>query len=287
MAALALPVVSPRLRNILLATDFSHSSGAALIGARAIARSCGSTLHVVHVVSGRPATAGGYSPTPQHAEEEMKHFLSQHSLRGFAHRTWIEQGAVAEVVQGLVRRENIDLVALGTHRGHQLAKPVLGSTARQIFGAATCPVMTVAESAEIRQPEAASLECILYATDFSEGSLRALPYALSLALANRSQLMLLYVDCKEITREWIEEARIEERLLDLLPAGTQQFCRLEPIVEIGSAEERIVGIAEEHNAHLIVLGSRSETSLAPGVPPGRTAVSVVEQAHCPVLTVRV
>ena len=63
----------------------------------------------------------------------------------------------------LARREQMDLIALGTH-GLGKGMPALVSVADQILSEAPCPVLTVGEP--IRAHKAERIQRILYATDF-------------------------------------------------------------------------------------------------------------------------
>ena len=93
----------------------------------------------------------------------------------------------------MVGRHAIDLIVLGSHGKHGLKKLVLGSAAEQIFRHADCPVLTVGPKVVAPGPGEVAFKHILFATDFSAGSLRALPYALSLAEENQARLALLHV----------------------------------------------------------------------------------------------
>jgi nucleotide-binding universal stress UspA family protein len=130
---------------------------------------------------------------------------------------------------------------------------------------------------QMRAPGTKRLERILYATDFSPASLRALPYALALAKEENSHLMLLHVDVHEVTTDWLVEAAYEGKLLNLLPADAAHLCSVEPIVELGPAAKGIVKAAAENDADVIVMGSPSE------IPEFSTEIHL--QAHCPVLSI--
>ncbi len=285
--AAARAVVSPQLRKILFATDFSPCSAAALDCACAIARCYGSTVHAVHVVASDQKAAAALEREREHAASNMTRFLHAHFSKEVPHHTGIHQGPIADTLSEFIRQEDIDLIAFGTH-GHREGKELeLGSIAEQMFYRAPCPMLTCGGAPRAAGKER-KLQRILYATDLSRSSFGALPYALSLALRNNSHLMLLYVDTEEVTCDYLNEAAFEQWLLDLLPHGTDRFCSIEPIIELGQPGERIVEEAAEHEADLIVLGGSSRAGIH-AVTAGRpwpTASTVVARAHCPVLTVR-
>ncbi len=268
--------VYPEFKNILFATDFSQCSASALKCLRAVAELHGSTVRLVHVISpeyDEAAAPRGQSES-QTVQTKMTALLGEHPITGVPFEAWVARGPIAETLINLANREHIDLIALGT-RGLRQGLPTLGSVAGQILFEAPCPVLTVGEP--MRANIAERLGRILYATDFSPASLRALPYALSLAKKRDSHLMLVYVDSSEASSDWLVEAALEGKLLNLLPAGAH-LCSVEPIIALGSVANGVIDTAVEHDADVIVMGSPLEA-------PDRS-MQVHARAHCPVLSVR-
>jgi len=269
-------VVYPEFKNILFATDFSQCSVSALNCLHMIAQCHGSTVRVVHVV---PPDQDEAAPLQGHSERQtikakMTDLLGDHPLTNVPYEVWVARGAIAETLLGLVHCEHIDLIALGM-RGHGHGGPILGSVAGQVLFESPCPVLTAGE--QMRARGAGGLERVLYATDFSPASLRALPYALSLAKERDSHLMLLHVDTREVTCDWLVEAAYEQKLLDLLPSGATHLRNVEPIIEIGSVANGIVRAAAENHADVIVMSAPRELPLF--------STEVYARAHCPVLSV--
>jgi nitrogen fixation/metabolism regulation signal transduction histidine kinase len=75
------------------------------------------------------------------------------------------------------------------------------------------------------------------------------------------------------------------RMRQLLPAGSENWCKPEFRVTFGTAVEEILIAARESKADLIVMGAKPRKSLA-GHVPLTIAYNVVTKAGCPVLTVR-
>ncbi len=267
--------VYPTIKNILFATDFSQCSASALEYLRAVAKLDDATVRVVHVISPEQIA----SPLPGQDESQaiktkMTDFLGEHPIRGVPYEAWVARGPIANTLINLARREQMDLIALGTH-GLGKGMPALGSVADQILSEAPCPVLTVGEP--IRAHKAERIQRILYATDFSAASLRALPYALSLAEKMGSHLVLVYVDTREVTSDWLVEAAYEGHLLNLLPSDTL-MCNVKPVIAIGPVANGIISAAEEHDADVIVMGFPLDS------PDCSTEIHV--RAHCPVLSVK-
>lgn len=288
------------LRNVLFATDFSSCSDAALPYALSIARRYAATLYAAHVMPTK-AEMVLLSPEtwPTLAEEEDKrvraHFRQlDKELQELPHEVLMPRGRVAAALAQVIEERRIDLLVLGTHGRTGVGKLFLGSVAEDVFRRAGCPVMTVGPHVSSRQESEIRVQRLLFATDFTDDSLAALPYAFSLAEEDQAQLTLLHVveqpaagivDLEEVT------AALMRRLERLVPAEAEPWCHAECLLEFGQQfappAQRILEIAKNQTVDLIVLGVRPVqgkfgliTHLA------STTAQILTQAQCPVLTVR-
>jgi nucleotide-binding universal stress UspA family protein len=301
-ATASLPIsafVTPKLENILLATDFSECSKAALPYAHALARQYGSTVHVVHVAS--PEETGGtapptYSPAElralrQHAEAQMEAFLEADSLAGVPYHASVECGPISDMITALIQQHDIDLIVIGTHGRRGVKKIVVGSVAEEIFRLSPCPVLTIGPEVKESGLAGGALTRILYATDFSSGSMQALPYAVSLAQQTGARLTLLHSveDSSEVLWTYLNEAMaaVRQRLSELLPPTLSAALNADIVVACGPAANGILTVAETRHAGLIVMGAhRSARHASVTHLPWATASVVISRATCPVLTVR-
>ena len=71
----------------------------------------------------------------------------------------------------------------------------------------------------------------------------------------------------------------------LMPPGSENWCKPEFRATFGAAVEEILIAASESKADLIVMGAKARKSLA-GHAPLTIAYNVVTKSTCPVLTVR-
>lgn len=136
---------------------------------------------------------------------------------------------------------------------------------------------------------------ILVPIDFSDASICALDYALSLAACYHANLVLLHVveplvSSDQRTRALPSSSDItvehgRERLEALRNRRPTQLNRAEMLVRIGHAPSEITDTANALGADLIVLGTdRGEG--ASSFLLGSTAEKVVRHSGCAVLTVR-
>ncbi|MFB3915326.1 MAG: universal stress protein [Terriglobales bacterium] len=301
MATATKLILSLKVKNILFATDFSPCSEAAVPYLRALAGIFGATVHVAHVIS--PETTGGVSlekfpeldQSRKTAEERMAKFLVKNPLHGVTHHVVVERGPLWHVLTDMIAEHEIDLIILGTHGRRGLKKLLLGSVAEEVFRRAKCPVITVGPATPHDGAGECKLERILYATDFSTGSLQALPFALTLAKECGKKLILLHVlpqmtEIPGTELDAIAEAT-RQRLQQLLSPGVSLWCQADARVMFGSPAEAILQVAQEDKADLIVMGARHARMNLVGATvsahlPWATAHRVVCEAHCPVLTVR-
>ena len=120
----------------------------------------------------------------------------------------------------------------------------------------------------------------------------AAPYAISLAQENDAQLFLLHVlpiagSEKEAKKPEASVVHAVHKLGELVPSAAELWCRPEPMVECGEPAEKILGVAHERDADLIVLGVRGARLMGAATHlEGSTAHKMVAHAKCPVLTVR-
>ena len=145
------------------------------------------------------------------------------------------------------------------------------------------------------------LKKILYPTDFSEYSLAALQYAVSIAKQNNAELYCLHVvDMPKeeyLTREYMVPLNVphvpEDKLLRTARARMKRF-EAENLSEIDKVTSRvlvgvpfveIISYAREQSIDLIVIGTHGQNALA-AMLLGTVAEKVVRKAPCPVLTVR-
>jgi len=285
------------LRNLLVATDFSPASDAALDYALSIARRYESTVHVLHVV--RPeayqlvpteSLAGAREMIRRWAEEEMASLLISGRLRGIAHQVVIAEGEFGAAVVSALEKNDIDLVVLGTRGRSGASKLLLGSAAEQIFRLSDRPVLTVGPRVRpVVGASAVDLRHVLHPTNFTPWAARALPYAVSLAEEYHARLTLLHVVENPADTSArglaLEREFFSKKLEALFPPGAELWCEPNAAVSFGDPVRRILELAESGKADLIVMGVRSGGAFAARLLRSK-AYQIVCRAGSPVLTVK-
>lgn len=143
------------LKHILVATDFSSPSDAALAYGRALARNFNAMLHVVHVVGNISAMVYGaeayMASTPEmqlEVEEAARKLLAEAVIDNDrpplpTRQVLLTSNATAIAIVDYAVRANIDLIVTGTHGRGGVAHLLMGSVAERVVRTAPCPVLTV------------------------------------------------------------------------------------------------------------------------------------------------
>lgn len=288
------------VKNILYLTDFSEPSEAALPFAATLARGYGAKVHALHVLIPAPyvylpaeSTAAAIEAAEESAQEEMQSLESR--LAGLEHDSTVERGIeVWPAVQRAIEEHNVDLIVLGTHGRTGMEKLLLGSVAEEIFRRSAVPVLTIGPDVHSSVHNGGRFHCVLFATDFSPESRAGAPYAITLAQENKARLLLLLVmrkpsptsDCDNKLFD-MSVAEAMHRLYEIVPQDARLDFPPKVAVEYGDPAQRIVEVARQRGADIIVIGVRSAAGrLGAATHLERaTAHKVVAHAPCPVLTV--
>jgi nucleotide-binding universal stress UspA family protein len=139
---------------------------------------------------------------------------------------------------------------------------------------------------------------ILFATDFSEGSSHALPYAVDMAKQYGAKLYLVHVvyDVTKTAGWYVPHASIDEIYDDIEKGAKAELDKsfidemrglkdIERVILKGIPYEEIAKFAEAQTIDLIILGTHGRKGID-RMLFGSTAEQVVRTAPCPVLSVR-
>ena len=292
-------------RSILIPTDFSEASEKVLRYSLALARFYGSKLCLAHVVSslgpamaGPGAIAACEEAVSREAADLEDSLIQTGALTGIQHEFIVRQGELWPELREIIRQESSDLLVVGTHGRHGIAKLFFGSIAEQIFRQADCPVLTFGPHTDGRSwfGMSSTHRTFLFATDFGPASLHGLPQAIAAANQFGAKLAFLSIvpaapsHTDEGLRNCQADARMRtlQRLTELADnAGLDLRPELYAELESGRpVSEKILETADKLRADLIIMGLHD--SAYTGVISRldlATTYDVVCQAGSPVLTV--
>ena len=289
--------------KILVGYDFSPASDAALRWVNEMQQIGPCETSVLHI-DWPPEEAdrlGYHGPLPLTKNPaEVQNFLERDLAEHVALRLPPEGATVAvEPSWGhpaahlfeTVKREQIDLVVVGTHHRHGWSRLRFGSVSRSILHHAEVSVAVVPPLEDHRRRSMPKLERVLVATDFSELGNSAVPYGCAI-LYRGGSLKILHVmepaagGAKSKPRPDKDNPKLRTELRSLVPSDARNRFRIEPeIVENADAAEAIRQSAERFNADVICLGSHGRSGLARSLL-GSVAQAVMATSRRPVLIVR-
>lgn len=285
----------PCIERLLFATDFSDASRAALPFAAAVADTFKSELHLLHLLMPeayrylppKPIPAG-VNLLEEDAQRAMQDLRNSVLLRGIRLTSEVAKGELGLLLRRIDSRE-IDMLVIGTHGRQGFRRLLLGSIAEEIIRHAPCPVLTVGPHVTHVNDRAFRPKHVLFATDASSDSFRALPYAVLFAMKQCSDLTMVHVLPKsdEATPERDAFAALmQDALHHTIPLQAIKSCSPEILVKFGDPAEQILQAAAERGCELIVMGARSESVKLENIRSRGVSYGVIAGAACPVLTVR-
>lgn len=138
-------------QRILVPTDLSHASNAAVEYARALAETVGAELHVLHVVKtaddlAREHGVAAVIERGPRAESDQYPAVVLGETGTVRRVESVRQGSdPADVIAKYVRDLDIDLVVAGTHAREGLSHLLHGSVAEKLLRISPCPVLVLRE----------------------------------------------------------------------------------------------------------------------------------------------
>ncbi|MGA2337657.1 MAG: universal stress protein [Terriglobales bacterium] len=294
------------IKLILCPIDFSEFSIRAYHHALSLAEHYRARLVAQHIVElSRYPYADFVASTGDYAEfcralgeggkEQLQEFVKNHTYGKIQPELVVHQGVAPDCILSFAQARKTDLIVMGTHGRRGYDRLVLGSVTNRVMRTATCPVLAICRpphesgAADVDgSGHAHHLTRILFCTDFSEDSERALNYAISATEEYDAELTLLHVLEKVPSPARTEEAiaRATKQLDKLIPPGGPRKLKIKTAVRIGKPYQQIVQLALEAHIDLVAMGVRGRGALDLAVF-GSTTHRVLQLGPCPVLAVRV
>lgn len=284
----------PRFERVLFTTDFSETSLSALPLAASVARTFQSELKLLYALM-----PGAYIFTVPEITSDVSGLIERDAdgrllaLKYSAELRGVKVGATEVFTGGLrmlpgkIAADGIDLVVMATHGSRGFRHTLLGSVTEDVIHTASCPVLTVGPKARKANDSEFRPKHILFATDASADSFRALPYAIQFARRQCSDLTIVHVLAHEHPGSPEADAfaaLMRDGLHRALPLTAIKNCSPEIVVTFGNRIDRILETAREHESEMIVMGARSAQKKA--TFSRSVSYGVISRATCPVLTIR-
>jgi nucleotide-binding universal stress UspA family protein len=227
-------------------------------------------------------------------KEQLQEFVKNHTHDEIQPELVVHQGIAPDSILSFVQAQKTDLIVMGTHGRRGFDRLMLGSTTDRVMRRASCPVLAICRpphdstaAGEERHP-VHHLSRILFCTDFSENSKRALNYAISATAEYDAELTLLHVLEKAQNPAKTEEAIAiaTEQLDKLIPPEGRKTLKVKTAVRIGKPYQQIIQLAVETQIDMVTMGVHGRGALDLAVF-GSTTYRVMQLGPCPVLAVHV
>jgi nucleotide-binding universal stress UspA family protein len=287
-------------------TDFSDASAHAFDLAVTIERWYKARVAAIHVVDDvvnvpgfERSTGGGLDALRAATASDF----SATADAGVGVDVFVEVGSPASRILERAAALHADLIVMGTHERGGFQHLLLGSVTERVLRRAVCPMITVPprRHSTSRVP----FRRVLCAIDFSESSMAALQFALSLAEESSAALTLLHVlewPWEEPPPPRLEDLPVEQRaalgefrryrectasmqLEALVPTSARLAQAPATRLSNGKPYVQILDVAKEEDSDLIVIGVHGRNPFDMMLF-GSTANQTVRRATCPVLTLR-
>lgn len=138
-----------KFSTILVATDFSECSDAALNYATSLARDNKADLIIVHVDEAGQFVDTGYAGWPTHSTDDSTQKQLNETVPNdpnVRYNRFMLSGVPAQEITAFAESQKADLIVVGTHGRRGISHALLGSVAEKIVRTASCPVLTISNA---------------------------------------------------------------------------------------------------------------------------------------------
>jgi nucleotide-binding universal stress UspA family protein len=293
------------IKVILCPIDFSEFSMRAYSYALSLAEHYRAKLVAQHIVelwrypyADYAASAGDYAEFSralrEGGKERLREFVKKHTHDEIRPELVVHAGIAADSILSFAQEWKADLIVMGTHGRRGFDRLVLGSVTDRVMRTAPCPVLAISKplhdstaTGEERR-HVHHLSRILFCTDFSENSERALNYAISATAEYDAELTLLHVleEVPSLAKTEKAIAAATEQLDKLIPPEGRKTLKIKTAVRIGKPYQQIIQLAVETQIDMVTMGVHGRGALDLAVF-GSTTYRVMQLGPCPVLAVHV
>jgi nucleotide-binding universal stress UspA family protein len=289
-----MPVSEALFRKVLIPTDFSLYADAVL-GCVKDLRGLQDVV-LLNVIDRRLHLGPELSvdTLSQTARDELAKLEKTFRDGGPVARSLVKVGIPPREIVMTADEEDASVIVMGA-RGTSLFRELfLGSTTADVMRHSRKPVLIIRFKLV---KKLGNIECervcqdllgkILFATDFSEQSRRALGLLQTLKESGAKELVLVHVVDRGENEEEAQALRAaaEKELTGLEHELREKGWRVKSIATIGIASKEIISIANAENASVIAVGARGK-GIIEELLVGSTAEAIARRADRPVLILR-
>ena len=277
--------MSDPIRTILVPTDFSTFSEAAVQTAVSFTRALQTKLILLHVVDvpdygsfklrGKAGDINLQDIAESTASEMLKRIKQSPELRGLNLQIKVRKGLAYQTVVDEGKKCKADLIVMGTH-GHTGFDKLLGSNTRRVVRLSQIPVLSVKEPLDIK-----NIKNIAFASSFDQEYSFSFPSIYQFMEMFHAQLYLL----KVITPEDFEPTYYSQRVIKEFAEDFQIDDYILQIVNADSIEEGLDWFCIENKIDLLFMTTHGRRGLTHWISSSLTE-KMGQHNSCPVFSIR-
>lgn len=289
-------------KKILIATDFSRPSDAAIQAGISLAKRCLARVELVHVVSTLHDLY--HLSLPHVSYEDWKSQVQRKLDEVYPDRLYPAQKrevlfgvSTAPAILDYARKEDCDLIVAGSHGHTAAASFLMGSTTQKLARNGEIPVMVVRDSKHERD-RYQGFDRVLIPSDLSDACEPAFEFGLNFANFLKADVHMIHVvdvptidqiqktyavsllDLKEPSRlhadNWLQSRIESKRIVGNSFVGTL----------FGDPAKRILEYVQEKNIDFLIMGSHGRRGLD-RILLGSVTAGVLAHATVPVIVLTV
>ena len=136
------------IKKIICPVDFSELSRKSLQYANEFARLSNGEVFLVGVIENDPTITYSKGLEKERAEEEQKllALIEEEDMAGVVADYVIYEGFPEECILDYAKRQEADVIIMGSHGRRGLKRMILGSVAEHVIRRSPCPVLVVKEN---------------------------------------------------------------------------------------------------------------------------------------------
>ena len=273
------------IKTILVPTDFSDMSTKGLKAAQHLAKLWDAKVTPFH--------AYGPGQSDKHNEDgpidqELVSQLNDEAKK-YIDSSLLSAGVISaeKPLDGINHAAaDYDLVVMSTHGRTGFSRLLMGSVAEKVIRTCSRPVVVVENDAPL-----AKMDSFLVTTDFSDNSLKVLPYVKEFAKKSGAKVELKYIETYEQYQKMSElqgiQSKKNRRLQQVVDEHLSDISdQVEPEVVLSnrSIHEEITRLSTQKPYSMLMMATLGWTGLD-YLRLGSTASNVVRHVECPVFTI--
>ena len=276
------------MNKIIVPIDFSKYSEYALEAAAILAKKNNSEILALHMLEMSDAVLTGNAESQKPkvlfflrlAEQKFQEFLNKDFLEGIKITPIVKNFKVFSEVSDVAEEHGADLIVMGSHGVSGFTEVFVGSNTEKVVRHSRLPVLVIKQ-----KPDNLRFDTVVFASDFSEGSVGAYKRALK-TLGEQSNVHLLYVNVPG--ENFKSTAEMEQNVATFLMKADGHVGQLNKVHYVSdySIQKGIINFSNLIGADLIAMPTHGRKGLAHFFE-GSISEDLANRASLPVMTFKI